>query len=307
MTVKAHEDKTFRGAFIASLTLPWGFAVNADEGGGGYHFVWARDLYHQVTGLLAAGDRAAGDRAVDWLFDAPAAARRDVPAELARGRDAGPAQHPARRDGVPDRARLPARAHRRPHLGGRAQGGRRARADGPVDAAGALGGDRRLLAVDDGGGDRRPGRRRARSPAGAATARAPRLWLGVADEWQRNTEEWMFTTTGPYGDGRYYLRINADTDPDDDDARDWGNAAGVHLEKEVVDAGFLELVRLGVKAPGDPYVADSLPETDASLATDTPSGRVWHRYTFDGYGEKDTRRAVDVQHRRAPRDARGRC
>src|SRR4051812_19632549 len=25
MTVKAHEDKTYRGAFIASLTLPWGF------------------------------------------------------------------------------------------------------------------------------------------------------------------------------------------------------------------------------------------------------------------------------------------
>src|SRR4030095_1203749 len=39
MTVKAHEDKTFRGAFIASLTLPWGFAVNADSGGGGYHFL----------------------------------------------------------------------------------------------------------------------------------------------------------------------------------------------------------------------------------------------------------------------------
>ena len=69
MTVKAHEDKTFRGAFIASLTLPWGFAVNADEGGGGYHFVWARDLYHQVTGLLAAGDRAAANRAVTWLFE----------------------------------------------------------------------------------------------------------------------------------------------------------------------------------------------------------------------------------------------
>ena len=71
MTVKAHEDKTFPGAFIASLTLPWGQVVNADGaggGGGGYHFVWARDLYHQVTSLLAAGDRAAAGRAVDWLF-----------------------------------------------------------------------------------------------------------------------------------------------------------------------------------------------------------------------------------------------
>ena len=71
MTVRAHEDKTFPGAFIASLTLPWGQRVNADGaggGGGGYHFVWARDLYHQVTSLLAAGDTAAANRAVTWLF-----------------------------------------------------------------------------------------------------------------------------------------------------------------------------------------------------------------------------------------------
>jgi len=68
MTIKAHEDKTFPGAFIASLTLPWGFSVKADEGGGGYHFVWARDLYQQVTSMLAAGDRGAADRAVTWLF-----------------------------------------------------------------------------------------------------------------------------------------------------------------------------------------------------------------------------------------------
>ena len=61
MTVKAHADKTYDGAFIASLTLPWGFAVNADEGGAGYHFVWARDLYQQVSSLLAAGDRAAAE------------------------------------------------------------------------------------------------------------------------------------------------------------------------------------------------------------------------------------------------------
>ena len=118
------------------------------------------------------------------------------------------------------------------------------------------------------------------------TARAA-LWLGVADAWQRNMEKWMFTTNGPLGDGRYYVRIDDDGDPNDGSERDFGNAAGVHKENAVVDGGFLELVRLGVKAPDDPYVAGSLPEIDASLATDTPSGRVWHRYTFDGYGEKD--------------------
>ena len=147
MTVKAHEDKTYRGAFIASLTLPWGFAVNADEGGGGYHFVWARDEYQQVSSLLAAGDRAAAERAVTWLFTRPAAGRRDVPAELARGRLTRPAQRPARRDRVPDHPGVAALAHRRRDLGGRAQGRQRARGPRAGDAAGALGGNRRLLAT----------------------------------------------------------------------------------------------------------------------------------------------------------------
>ena len=88
------------------------------------------------------------------------------------------------------------------------------------------------------------------------------------------------------GDGKYYVRIEGDGDPDDGDSREYSDGAGVHEERAVLDAGFLELVRLGVKAPNDPYVVGSLPETDRSLATDTPSGRMWHRYTYDGYGEQ---------------------
>jgi GH15 family glucan-1,4-alpha-glucosidase len=68
MTVKAHEDKTFPGAFIASLTIPWGQAADASAGAGGYQFVWARDEYEQATGLLAAGDTVAAKQAVTWLF-----------------------------------------------------------------------------------------------------------------------------------------------------------------------------------------------------------------------------------------------
>src|SRR3954451_11889469 len=113
-----------------------------------------------------------------------------------------------------------------------------------------------------------------------------RLWLGVADAWQRNMETRLVTTNGARGDGRYYVRIDDDGDPNDGSERDFGNGAGVHKENAVVDAGILDAVRLGVKAPDDPYIAESLPEIDASLATDTPSGRVWHRYTFDGYGEQ---------------------
>ncbi|HYK92484.1 MAG TPA: glycoside hydrolase family 15 protein, partial [Thermoplasmata archaeon] len=51
----AHEDKTFPGAFIASLSIPWGDARSGVEMGG-YHLVWTRDLVNTATGLLAAGD-----------------------------------------------------------------------------------------------------------------------------------------------------------------------------------------------------------------------------------------------------------
>ena len=51
----AHEDKTYSGAMIASLSIPWGDQKSDDELGG-YHLVWTRDLVKSVTGLLAAGD-----------------------------------------------------------------------------------------------------------------------------------------------------------------------------------------------------------------------------------------------------------
>ncbi|MDQ3042602.1 MAG: hypothetical protein M3R11_09555, partial [Acidobacteriota bacterium] len=44
MVLKAQEDKTVRGANVASLTVPWGGGVNANgDVGGGYHLVWSRD------------------------------------------------------------------------------------------------------------------------------------------------------------------------------------------------------------------------------------------------------------------------
>ena len=36
---------------------------------GPYHLVWSRDLYQIATGLIAAGDTAGANRALDWLFD----------------------------------------------------------------------------------------------------------------------------------------------------------------------------------------------------------------------------------------------
>ncbi|HVG33172.1 MAG TPA: glycoside hydrolase family 15 protein, partial [Pyrinomonadaceae bacterium] len=69
MVLKAHEDKMHRGAMIASLTAPWGGGPNANEANvGGYHLVWARDLYQVATAFMVMGDTAAAGRALDYLF-----------------------------------------------------------------------------------------------------------------------------------------------------------------------------------------------------------------------------------------------
>src|SRR5207247_1138014 len=62
----AHEDKTFPGAFIASLSIPWGQS-KGDEDLGGYHLVWTRDLVNSAAGLLAAGDKRTALRALIYL------------------------------------------------------------------------------------------------------------------------------------------------------------------------------------------------------------------------------------------------
>ena len=157
--ILTHEDKTYSGAFIASASIPWG-ASKGDDDLGGYHLVWTRDMVQSATALLACG-RSETALARAGLPGLHAASGRQLCAELLDRRDALLDGHPARRGGVPD------------HAGVAAVEGRRAGElrrlplcrdgcgiPGPVcadHAAGALGGERRLLAVDAGGGDLRAG------------------------------------------------------------------------------------------------------------------------------------------------------
>jgi GH15 family glucan-1,4-alpha-glucosidase len=83
MTLKALEDKTYRGAMIASPSIPWGGGPNANEATiSGYHAVWARDLYQVATAFLALGDDASANRALDYLFDVQQKADGSFSAEL---------------------------------------------------------------------------------------------------------------------------------------------------------------------------------------------------------------------------------
>ncbi len=69
--ILAHEDKTYPGATIASLSIPWGES-KGDEDLGGYHLVWPRDMVHSVTALLATGNTATPYRSLVYLASSQA-------------------------------------------------------------------------------------------------------------------------------------------------------------------------------------------------------------------------------------------
>ena len=68
MVMAALEDKTYRGAGIASPSMAWVWGQIAGYSGP-YHLVWSRDLYQVATAQIAAGDRAAAGRALDHLCE----------------------------------------------------------------------------------------------------------------------------------------------------------------------------------------------------------------------------------------------
>ena len=64
--ILAHEDKTYSGAFIASASIPWG-ASKGDDDLGGYHLVWTRDMVQSATAMLACGRTDTALRALVYL------------------------------------------------------------------------------------------------------------------------------------------------------------------------------------------------------------------------------------------------
>jgi len=299
--LRAHEDKSYPGAFIASLSIPWGEAVG-DEDQGGYHLVWTRDMVNSANAMLAAGDRATPLRALIYL-------------DVSQQEDGGFAQNfwidgePYWRGVQLDEVAFPIllawRLRRENALEDFDPYPMVLRAAAYLVRHGPLTPQERWEEVSGYSPSTLASNISALICAACfARERGDEATAAYLEEYadflECHVEGWTVTTEGTLVPGvtRHYLRITPERadnhDPEEDPNQ--GNIAIANLApgarsvfpaKEIVDAGFLELVRHGVRRADDPIIVDSLKVVDAVLKVDTPFGPCWRRYNHDGYGQRE--------------------
>lgn len=292
MVLKVHQDRTYCGAMVASLSVPWGESTQSRSG---YHLVWARDLVETAGALLAMGAQKEACEALryliatqqedghwlqnQWLGGSPfwkgiQLDETALPVLLAslvrarRGLDGVPV-----RDMVRRALRFIARA-------------------GPLTAQDrweeAPGINTFTLAVAI-----------AALVEGSVflDEKARQFALLLADNWNARIEDWTYVQSTSLarrlGVAGYYVRTapaavfmcendRAEHVPQGNRACD-ADAPG----NDQLSTDFLQLVRVGLRRADDPCIRNSLSAIDQLLKTDTPCGPVWHRYNGDGYGEHD--------------------
>jgi glucan 1,4-alpha-glucosidase len=289
--IKASEDKTFPGAIVASLASPWGQAVSAGDPNntyfGSYREVFARDLYEAWTGLVADGDLATARDAVTFLFNRQQQADGSMPRNsLVNGKLA-----PDSFNTQLDECAYPIlmawtlgmtsstlyQNHIRPAAyfvasHGPSFGPERWEEQGgysPSTIAAEIAGLISAADIADVNGDHV----------------SARVFRGTADDWQRSIKGWTVTTNGPLATHPYFIRLSKTGDPNAAIFYNVGNGGPTLDQRTVIDAGFLELSRLGELAASDAAIQESLPVVDATIRSTTPSGPGWHRYNGDGYGD----------------------
>ncbi|WP_130491890.1 glycoside hydrolase family 15 protein [Motilibacter rhizosphaerae] len=298
MVLAASEDKEHPGAFVASPTAPWAWGLGIkglSQPSEAYHLVWSRDLYQIATALLAAGDKAAAGRALDFLLSTQQKSDGSFPQN-------------SRVDGTPEWGGLQLDEIGLPLVLAWQLGRTDARTMAKVKAAA----DFLLSYKDKDTGLAAPWSPQERwenqagySPATIAaevaglvcaadlarragdTADADR-WMATAKSWQAALAGWTVTTTGPYSSQAYFLRLTKDGKPDAGTTYNVGDGGPTLDQRAVVDPSFLDVVRLGLVSASDPVVQNTVKVVDDRLAVSTPYGLLWHRFTGDGYGETRT-------------------
>src|SRR5260221_7290446 len=292
--VKASEDKTFPGAIVASLASPWGQAISAGDPNnlffGSYREVFARDLYEAWTGLLLDGDLATAHDAVNFLFNFQQQADGSMPRNSLLNGKVAPDSFNTQLDEVSYPIIM---AYQLKMTGADLYQNHIKAAANFVISHGPSSGPERW--EEQGGYS--PSTISAEIAGLVAAAdiakvngdtQSAQVWLGVADDWQGSIEAWTVTTNGPLAKLPYFIRLSKTGAPNAAISYNVGNGGPTLDQRSVIDAGFLELVRLGLKPFNDTAVTESLPVVDATIETNTASGPGWHRYNGDGYGDGAT-------------------
>jgi len=296
--IKAAEDKTNLGAFVAAPADPWGQSMLAVTTHAGYTYrsVFARDSYETFTGLLADGDLTSARQMVKFLFDRAQQPNGSFPRDSELDGSVAPdtyGLYEIDEDAYPllmawDAGFAGDKAFYEQHL--------RPDADFIVAHGPAYGEDRweehiayspSTIAAEIAGLTAA-----AHLAQAAGDPTRALLYQATADDYQRDVKSWTVTDTGPYGDHRYFIRLSPTGDPNAAETYDLNNGSLNDVDqRRVVDAGFLELTRLGELPADDPDILASLKVVDSVLERQTPSGPGWHRYgvqangSTDGYGD----------------------
>ncbi len=296
-----HEDKRYQGGLVASLAIPWGSARGDKQGEGGYHLVWTRDLVESAMALLAAGNTEVPLRALIFLST--------------HQKEDGSFPQNFWLSGKPfwdnmqlDEVAFPILLARRLQYLGKLEN-----FDPLVIVKRAI---CFLLQQGPVTGEERWEEHGGYSPstfaaliAGFICAAAfvrereeeetAQFLESYADYLRSHLEDWMVTTQGSLlpGTPSYYIRLNP-AKPGEVPAPNAVNTAELPLTsqapgapktypaRDVVDGGFLQLVRYGILAADDPIVLNTVRVVDAVIKSDTPLGPCWRRYNHDGYGQR---------------------
>jgi glucoamylase len=299
-----HEDKIYNGALVASLSLPWGEL--AGDSNGGYHMVWPRDMSQSATALLASGETDLPLRGLMYL-----AASQSQDGSFFQKFYIDGAPFPGSNQQLDEYSFPIMLAYRMWERSLLQQFDPRPMV---LRAAGALVADGPMTQQERWEEDEgySPSTLAAniaalicaaefadQTPADHATAEFLRQY---ADFLEAHLEAWTVTDAGTLLPGikKHYIRIlptqvkSGDRNPS---LPEDPNNATVYIRnrsgqsafpaKEIVDGGFLELVRYGIRKPGDPLMEDSLKVLDAVIKYVLPQGPCWLRYNNDGYGQRD--------------------
>jgi glucoamylase len=298
----AHEDKLYQGAYVASLSIPWGSARNDENGKGGYHLVWTRDTVEAALGLLAAGNAAAPLRVLIYL-----AARQEedggFPQNFWVNGDAF--RNAMQLDEIAFPVLLAWRLNKLRLLAEFNPFVMVKRATDFLLHQGPVTGEERWEEAS------------GYSPSTLAAVIAALICAAAffraekddetasfvesyADFLRRHLEEWTVTSKGSLVPGvtRHFVRLNPArpgeaTRPGAVDAAMLSlvdqppGSPATYPARDIVDAGFLQLTRYGVLDPNDPLIVDSLRVVDETLkVVIAPKGPCWRRYNHDGYGQR---------------------